>query len=206
VNRVATGFDRISFVYDKLVWLVYGNSIAEAQKYFLPHIPQRSTVLILGGGTGWILTEIGKQKMACEIWYIDASDSMIRLSKKRKTNEQIHFITGTENEIPASVRFDIVITNFYLDLFPEDKLKEVIDKITFVTHPESRWIVTDFVNNKKWWQSIMLKSMYFFFMVVCKIEAGNLPDWHLALRERGFIKKESKLFYGNFIESAIYAP
>lgn len=201
----SAGFDNISSVYDKLARLVYGKSIIEAQKHFLKLIPQQANVLILGGGTGWILTEIIKKEVVCAIWYVDASEEMIRLSKKRVDNSHIQFILGTENNMPSSVRFDIVITNFYLDLFPMEKLNKVIDKIIFVLRPESHWIVTDFIDTKKWWARLLLKSMYTFFGVLCKIEATDLPDWHDALQEKGLRKKESRFFYHGFIESAVYS-
>lgn len=200
----AKGFDRISFLYDKLALLVYGRSIVDAQKYFLTQIPQQAKVLILGGGTGWILTEIGKNKITCEIWYIDASEEMIRLSGTKINPNRTYYIRGTEKDIPASVSFDVVITNFYLDLFSDEKLKEVLGTIKHGLSAEVKWIATDFVNTKKWWQSTLLTIMYLFFNVVCAIEARSLPDWDKALHQAGLRRRESKFFYRGFIESTVY--
>src|SRR5579872_6146211 len=115
-------FDGISTIYDQLSQLVFGENLVESQKTFLKKIPNQSTILILGGGTGWILVELLKAQPNCEVWYIEASQKMISLSKeKTKSDNRVHFIHGTEDQIP-DVKFDVVITNFYLDLFDDDSI------------------------------------------------------------------------------------
>lgn len=198
-------FDKIAFIYDALASLVFGKKIKESQSHFLQKIPDHSIVLILGGGTGWILVELFKQKPNCEVFYIEASSKMIELAK-RKINDSfpVHFIHGTEQDIPALVKFDVVITNFFLDMFPDSALKQVIEKIESSLSSTSIWIATDFVDNKKWMHSFLLKLMYWFFQLACKIEAKKLPDWNKAIQIRSRKKVSSKFFCVGFIEAAIY--
>ena len=161
--------------------------------------------MILGGGTGWLLAEIMKMKLENEIWYIEASQKMLQLSRdKIDDNSNIHFILGSENDIPATVQFDIVITNFYLDLFTLENLNVVVEKITIALRPGALWIVTDFINRKKWWQIALLKSMYLFFNLVCNIEAATLPDWQFALQRNTLQIKEHKSFFHGFMISTLY--
>ncbi len=91
-------------------------------------ITQQDRLLILGGGSGWILESINALSFDGEVWYIEASSEMIRLASKRQLDFKVHFIHGTEENIPQEVVFDAVITNFYLDLFPDERLPLVLEK------------------------------------------------------------------------------
>jgi tRNA (cmo5U34)-methyltransferase len=199
------GFDRIAFVYDFLAKLVFGEAIKESQKYFLNKISNYSNVLILGGGSGWLLAELLEIKPNCEVWYIEASEKMISLSKSKIKNEQtVHFIHGTEQDIPLSIKYDVVITNFYLDLFTDHQLENVVTKIQSSTKLGAHWIITDFVDNNKWWQKVMLKVMYRFFRITCNIESHQLPEWNRFIEKTGVKEIESKRFYRGFIKAALY--
>jgi len=196
-------FDKIASVYDRLARLVFGKSIVESQQFFLNKIPEGSRILILGGGSGWILAKLFEARPDVEVCYIEASKNMISLAKVRLENDQrVQFINGTEDDIPDQL-FDIVITNFYLDLFDEQALKSVLQKIKTSLSSNVQWLVTDFVN-QNWWQHLMLKLMYLFFKATTKIEANKLPDWNRAVTEVGGVKKNSKFFYRGFVETVVY--
>ena len=198
-----SGFDYVAPLYDPLVRLVFGKSIVDAQTYFLNQIPQRSRVLILGGGTGWLLEELLCLEPTCSVWYVEKSSKMIDRSRKRKINNRVYFIHGTEENIPADLKFDVIITNFYLDLFHNSSLKDVLQHIHHYTLPSTRWLVTDFIDVGKWWQRLLLKVMYTFFNVVCNIEAHQLPAWHQQM-QRDWVEINSKSWYGNFIRSNVW--
>ncbi|MEZ4686196.1 MAG: hypothetical protein R3B47_09055 [Bacteroidia bacterium] len=63
-------FNRLAPVYDFLASLVFGNRIRQAQRWLLDFIPEGSSILILGGGTGWILEELAEKAhiQPCTIW------------------------------------------------------------------------------------------------------------------------------------------
>lgn len=202
---ILNGFDRVAFIYDWLAQFVFGRSIVDSQKHFLNKIPDHSKVLILGGGSGWLLAELFSIRPNCDVWYIEASKKMISLSKQEISTEySIHFIHGTEHDIPSSIKFDLLITNFYLDLFTNHQLEDVVKKIQSSLNPGSLWLVTDFVNHGRWWQKIMLRIMYLFFRLTCRIESNQLPEWNKSICKTGFRKVQSKFFYSDFIETALY--
>jgi ubiquinone/menaquinone biosynthesis C-methylase UbiE len=196
-------FDRIAFLYDRLAQFVFGKNMIESQTFFLNKIPHTARVLILGGGSGWILEKIFEVSPSFNVCYVEASISMISLAKKKmQNNEQIQFIHGTEKDIPNQ-QFDVVVTNFYLDLFEKDSLDLVLKKIKDHLSQDAAWIATDFVN-KNWKHGLTLRVMYIFFKITSRIEAGKLPDWDRAIEALGAKKIESKLFYGSFIETGYY--
>ena len=198
-------FDSVAGFYDKLTMLVFGTAIRRAQTTHLYDIPQGSNVLILGGGTGWLLAELSALNPTCKVWYIDASSKMISLSKKkmRNSNHEIVFIHGTEEAIPAEIMFDAVITHFYLDLFPPDACNVIIRKIRSAIRPGGCWLVADFIDTT-WWHGVMLRMMYGFFSVMCGIEGRSLSPWENLLEENGFKEYKSRKFFGSFIKSAVF--
>jgi len=196
-------FDKIAFVYDRLAGLVFGKSIVDSQKVFFDKIPAEARILIMGGGSGRILQELFSANPKIEVCYIDASAKMISHTKHRMRNDmRIEFIVGTENDIPDR-SFDVIVTNFYLDLFKAESLLSVLRKLKNVMGPNSLWIVTDFTD-KKWWHRLMIKVMYIFFRVTARIEASKLPDWNGALQKIGGRKNGSKFFFRDFIEATMF--
>jgi ubiquinone/menaquinone biosynthesis C-methylase UbiE len=184
--------------------MIFGKSIVRAQTCFLNVIPPVSNVLILGGGTGWLLAELLQDRPECEVWYIESSANMLSMTMKKNMDlRQVHFIQGTEKDIPAC-GFDIVITPFFLDLFSPLTLEWVVERISLALKPSALWIVADFVNRGKWWQIVLLKTMYLFFRRMCHIEARTLPPWDDLLVRSGQKMVDRRFFYGGFIKSAVY--
>jgi len=198
------GFNKIAFIYDRLAGIVFGESIKNSQRYFIDRIPAEAKILILGGGTGWLLAEILMARPAREIWYVEASSKMIEKSKgKIPAGSNVYFIHGTENNIPPDILFDVVITNFYVDLFTDKTLPVVVTKIISTLHEKSFLLVTDFVDGGKWWHKAMLKIMYTFFRFTSGIQGNKLPNWNDVFQQHHLKKQASKLFYSGFIEAGI---
>ncbi len=58
MKSTMNGFNRIAGVYDFLAKLVFGKHIRRSQEHFLKMVIQQNKVLVLGGGSGWILESI----------------------------------------------------------------------------------------------------------------------------------------------------
>ena len=114
-------FDSVARIYDKLSNLVFGKAMRRAQTPICPISRRVQMCLILGGGTGWLLSELSAVNPTCKVWYIDASAKMIETFKRgdmRNSTHEIVFIHGTEESIPPGITFDAVITNFLFGFIP----------------------------------------------------------------------------------------
>lgn len=201
------GFNSISSVYDVLATLVFGTSIRRAQRCYLNEASGCSRALIIGGGTGWLLTSFLDINPQCEVWYVEASAAMLEKTRERMKvypGACVHFIHGTEVDVPTQMGFDVVVVNFFFDMFISTSLEHAILQIGGRLSRNGKLLVSDFVENDVWWQRRMLKIMYLFFRVFCAIEAESLPDWQRELKRRGFNETKSTLFFANFIKSAVY--
>lgn len=201
-RSVAAGFDRLAPVYDVLARIVIGSGIRKSQLHFLNHLTTKNKLLILGGGTGWILPFILETNPTLQIDYIDMSSKMIeRARKKVREDSQVRFIVGTEENIPE-IDYDCVITNFYLDLFNDTKLQSVIFRIKKSLGSGANWIATDFVNEKMWHVGV-LTIMYRFFQLTTGLKTLNLPLWEQGLRIAGGTQLETKKYSMGFIKSTV---
>jgi tRNA (cmo5U34)-methyltransferase len=202
-DRIAKGFDFLAPAYDQLARAIIGEDIIHSQVYFLKRLSSCKRLLIIGGGTGWLLQDVCKNWPHLEIDYIDLSPRMINKARMRMTDSsQVTFITGSVNDIPTRP-YDGVITNFFLDMFTDKSMSSVVRAIRRALHSDSIWLVTDFVNERKT-HAVKLWLMYRFFNIITKIEATKLVDWQRQVLEAGFQLSESRKFSHGFICSNVY--
>jgi ubiquinone/menaquinone biosynthesis C-methylase UbiE len=201
-------FDNIAWCYELLSYAVFGNSIRRSQVIYFDSIPKSSHVLVIGGGTGWILDELFKAADPGKVTYIESSSRMLELSRNKvggQYRSRIDFILGTEESIIITGGYDVVITNYFLDLFEEARLKRVMDSIYLSLNNNGLWIFTDFRKKKNGsiFNKLLLKMMYLFFRLVCHIEAKSLPSIGLAFRRLNMLELKSDFFYFKNIKAVL---
>lgn len=198
-----SNFNRIAGWYDRLASVFSGGRIKKSQLHFLPILHDRKNILVLGGGTGWIIQSILSYAPGCRVVYIDASAAMIRRARKMcGADRRVTFIIGTENDIPQSEVFDAVITNFYLDLFAQRDLERMVTVVDGYLDKSAIWIATDFISARTWHQ-VLLKVLYQFFRITTGLQTQTLPAWESELSRRYQEKQRSKFFSG-FIQSSVF--
>lgn len=203
---MAANYDNSAWFYDRLSGLIFGKALVSSQLYLLEHIPAEATILIVGGGTGWILEEIAKlHPSGQKITYVEISAKMTSRSRQRKKGKNdVIFINDSIENFDAHNQFDIVITPFLLDNFTEQSLKKIFKKIHGQLLPEGLWLNIDFRLTGKWWQKVLLKSMLLFFRIICRIEATKLPSIEECFKKHRYKVICSKSFFGEFILSTAY--
>lgn len=200
-------YDDVAPFYDRLSKFVFGSAVLRAHQYLINAIPADSAVLIIGGGSGFILEEIAKKcDGGLQITYVDNSKKMIDLSAKRNAgNNRVTYINQSVSNIDFPQKFDVVITPFFLDNFSEKSIKIIYNKIDSFLKPQGLWLFADFQLDKNvFWQKLMLQIMYLFFRIFCNIEASQLPDFGFHFRQYNYQLILKKTFYRNFIQAEIY--
>ena len=212
-------FDRIAPVYDLLAKLTFGKTIRKVQQYYLSLIPVHSRILIVGGGTGWILTDLlSLGKNLQHITYLEASVAMLKRTDKKLTaykalHTDRHFpaitcIHGTEDTIPPDDFYDVIITNFFLDIFDNTELQEVMMKFSRALHPHGIWLFSDFNICEKpmnaCWQRLLIRGMYWFFKITCQLTPVGLPDFERIFYQLGFLQTHSRYFCHDMMVTKIY--
>jgi len=203
---VSANYNNSAWFYDRLSRLVYGAAMINAQRFLLKFIPAGSKVLIVGGGTGWILEEIAElHAEGLEIAYVEIAPKMMMLSQKRKTGSNtVTFINKAIEDVTLQADFDIVITPFLFDNFNRANFERIFAHVDSALKPGGFWLNCDFQLTGKWWQSALLKTMFLFFRLTCNIEANTLPGIQKKFHLYGYKNIARNTFYGNFIVSEVY--
>lgn len=199
-------FDRIAWIYDSLARLVFGKSITEAQTAFLEEIPENADVLIVGGGTGWILKALDELDKSINVVFVDLSAKMVNKAKQRAPfkNLEVTFNAGSYEHVYGL--YDVIITNFFLDVFDEKTVPNVIKTLRFRLKAGGYWLITDFVKGAGWWQDILISIMYRFFRITTKLEGKRLLNFDVWLKKNGLSEAISRKFHHGMIKSSIYKP
>lgn len=205
-TAMPANYDNSAQFYDKLSRLVFGKALVNAQTWLLPRIPENAKVLIVGGGTGWLLEEITKlHPGGLNITYVEISAKMMALSYKRNIGaNHVEFINKAVEDAGLPANFDVLITPFLFDNFTEEALPGVFQHIHQTLKPGGLWLNTDFQLTGKWWQYLMLKSMLLFFKVLCGVPSWRLPDVGKQFSKFGYEVTEEKNFFGDFVVTRAY--
>ncbi|MDB5152152.1 MAG: class SAM-dependent methyltransferase [Mucilaginibacter sp.] len=203
---MAANYNNSAWFYDRLSRVIYGKALIRSQVYLLKFISAAAEILIVGGGTGWILEEIAKvHPSGLKITYVEISANMMALSRKRNTgNNAVIYINKEIENVAIQNGYDVVITPFLFDNFTEQTLQKVFSHIHNSLKPGGLWLNTDFRLTGKWWQALLLRSMFIFFRIICRIEATRLPDIEKRFEQHLYKVISQKSFFGDFILSTAY--
>lgn len=199
---MTSGYDKLAPVYDWLAVFFVGKQIQQAQLKWLSYLSDRKKLLILGGGTGWMLPAVFQINPNLVIHYVDASAKMIAQAQANAQGSLIQFIQGTETDIPDK-DYDAVLTHFYLDLFSDDQLPDLIAKIKMKLANNALWLVTDFETHTTL-QRVKIRLMYLFFRMMTGLKTQALPKWYNTLTNASCITLKSYSTHRKFIRSVVF--
>ncbi|MFW0715771.1 class I SAM-dependent methyltransferase [Pedobacter sp. N23S346] len=202
-------YDKIANQYDFLSRLVFFKSQVNAQINQLKYIAENSSILIVGGGTGWILEEIAKiHASGLQIIYVEISEKMISLSQTRDfKNNKVEFINLGIEDFKTDQLFDVMLTPFLFDNFIEHRAEMVFELLHSRLKKTGLWFFVDFslnAKNGRWWKSLILKSMYVFFKLIGIVETNKLTDMHPLFNKKSYLVVEQQFYYASFISATVY--
>jgi len=205
---MANNYNSIAKYYDTISRVVYQRAIIKAQVFLIQFIKDNDRILLVGGGTGWILEELSKlQRKNLTAVYVEKSAAMIKLARKRNTPHiKTTFILQPIEYYTSADKFDVIITPFLFDNFVRNKINILFTKLDGFLKPRGIWLYADFVNDgteKKLWQRILLRTMYKFFRLTADIETQELVDMKPYFTKRYQLLSE-QLYYKKFIQAIAY--
>lgn len=206
---MVNNYDRIAANYDRLSRMIFGKAIIRAQQSLLPLLESPARVLIVGGGTGWILEEIARVcPSGLTIDYVEISSNMLDLARKRNYQDnQVKFVHAGIEDYTAPAAYDVVMTPFLFDNFGRERAQTVFQKLNNTLKNGGLWLFTDFHIDKgmnRVWQQALLRSMYIFFKNISHVEADQLPDMQALFTAYNFGIISETFHFGRFIHSVAY--
>lgn len=207
-----TGFDRVAWCYDALAGLVFGPAQQRAQRAALAGLAAGAPrVLILGGGTGWVLLEVLRRRPLATVLYLEASPCMLGRARARlarecpAAQEQVEFRHGTQAALRPTEQFDTVITFFVLDCIARPEIPAALVALRAAQRPGGTWLLADFRPARRGWRRVLLTLMYAFFRLTTGLRADELPVLRPALARLGLRATDHGTFFGGAIEAVVFS-
>ena len=202
-------YDKIARYYDFLSRLMFFKSQVNAQINQLKYIRPNASILIVGGGTGWILEELAKvYPQGLKITYLEISEKMILISKKRDIkNNEVEFICSAVEAFNFNKQYDVVLTPFLFDNFADLQVGRIFNQLNNQLKLGGRWLMVDFSLDEKagrWWRKLLLRTMYTFFKTIGIVETSTLIDVTPYFKANRFVQLEERHYYNKFIKAVVY--
>ena len=208
-------FDLLAPWYRTLEWITFGDDLQRCRVACLREIDAPRCALIVGEGNGRFLCELLRIAPAVEIDCIDASQRMLQLARKRVEDQlpghakRVRFLHQDITSWAAPERrYDLLVTHFVLDCFPEPVLAGIVKKLARSAMNDANWLLADFcvppdrmarLRAHSW-----LAAMYFFFRITARIEASELIDPTPFMRAEGFALARQHFFRRGMLKSEIW--
>ncbi|MCP3981259.1 MAG: class I SAM-dependent methyltransferase [bacterium] len=214
-RRTARGFDRLSGVYDALARACFGPLIPRSQELFLDDMATRGNALIVGGGTGGFLVSLVAAGFRGRIVNLDASASMLRRTRERLRGSglaaacAIDHVQGGVEALSDGARFDLVCTNYFLDLFENDDLVAVMRKLDGMLAGDGLWLCTDFSPPRgpalrRIPTALLVSTLYAAFALTCGVRTRRLPPIESGFAGLGYVPRRRETVGRGLLWSALY--
>ncbi len=193
-------FNRIASIYDFLKKLIFKDQLDKAATYFINQIPEEAQILIIGGGSGQLLPYFHSTQ---RITYVEASEKMSLLAKKRAFSAEIEFKTTDILNFSPGHRFDVVITPFFLDCFDDQYIARIFSHINHMLKNGGLWLHSDFYPQNKQ-QQYLVRFMYFCFRISTGLKVSKVPNFDKLFSTEKFNQEKKVAFKDSMIHSYIY--
>lgn len=197
-------FDRVAPLYGLLERLGAGGKMQRCRTALLGDIPRPRRVLLAGEGPGTFLSECIRRFPDAEFTVLDASAAMIGLAGQRATAVKFIHATLPAWDPPAE-KFDLIVTNFFLDCFNAAELAPVVDGLAAAATPDANWLVADFEIAPNGWRRLksrlVVGGLYRFFGLVSGLKTMRLVSPNEALKAAGFSLRKRRVMEQGLLKS-----
>ncbi|GAB4107676.1 hypothetical protein GCM10028791_01220 [Echinicola sediminis] len=199
-------YDRVAAFYDRMALAVLGKSYQKSKGAFLNEILPGSTVLYIGGGSGVNLPVISeKAGVTGKVFFVEASEKMLERAKKQKRIEKcgnLVFLHQTEFSKLPEVVFDVVVTQYFLDVLSDPQINGLFKEMERRSHAHSKWLLVDFFDlpERRWLQFLMIS----FFRMVTRHPRKDLPDYGRFFSRFNWLKKKEQHFKRGWIKAEVF--
>lgn len=206
-------FDVVAPWYRALETIAFGNALQRARIACLDGTSSPRRALVVGEGNGRFLSALLREHPGIEVDCVDTSERMLALARKRIEREgcksAVQFLhQDILTWTPPAATYDLIVTHFLLDCFPEDKLADIVARLSGAAMANATWLSADFrmpvsglarLQARGW-----LLAMYRFFRLTARIKARELVDPSPFLRRHGFVLERQYLFRNGMLKSELW--
>lgn len=176
------GYKLVGFQYELTGNLYSLGRIPRCKTAMLKHLKPGQKVLVAGVGHG---TEaIEASKLGADVTAVDLSETMLKHFRKRIAREnppkEIRVVHDDIFNMKEPEQYDMVISNFFLNVFNETRVKEVANHLGTLVKPDGYFVVGEFVLPMSGLQGLIQRLNWYFAITFYSstTEAVFHPVWN----------------------------
>jgi len=208
-------FDFIAPIYDLLASVASLGEIKRSRDALLPYLPNVKNCLIIGGGGGDVLEYLLKNKKAEKLFFIEVSPKMLYKAQKKLNKKmpqeanKVQFILADFTDFKNPITFDLIVANYFLDLFPEKESNNFVAQIRRMLAKDGLVLCADLYNSgygflKKQIFRFILFLIYKLFKFTSHLTNTELPPIPELFIKNNFKSLSSKYFFFGILRSDIW--
>jgi SAM-dependent methyltransferase len=192
----APDYDKVAGLYDALGLLYTGGQIGRLKQRQLRHLAANQRVLYAGVGTGQELS--GAVAAGAIPTALDTSPRMLARARRRLANpESVRFCCEDIFEHRPRWPYDVVVANFFLNVFSRDTLPHVLERLSNCLTIGGTLLIGDFTGPEGGFWAQSLQRAYYLpplllFALLTKNPWHPLYDYSNAARRAGFTLVEQE--------------
>jgi demethylphylloquinol methyltransferase len=179
------GYWLVGWQYEFTGILYSLGQIPKCKNAQLKHLKPGDKLLVAGVGHGTEAVEASK--LGADVTAVDLSATMLKHFKRRIEKEnppkEITVIHDDIFNIKDIGKYDMVIANFFLNVFNETRVKEVADHLGTLVKPGGYFVCGEFIlPEPKGWRSIVQRVNWYIAISIYSstTEAVFHPVWNYA--------------------------
>ena len=197
--------DGLARWYRLLEYAGFGRSLERRRTAFLARMTTARRVLVLGDGDGRFLSAFLRSNRFAEVDSVDNSAAMLALARGRVGKADAARVRFHHADVrrwqPPPVSYDLIVTHFFLDCFPDAVLQPLVTRLAAFAAPGARWVVSEFrqpVDGLAAWHArAWLAGLYAFFRITTGLRVRRLPEHAASLEAVGFhLEREVVAHFG----------
>ncbi|MEM6641724.1 MAG: class I SAM-dependent methyltransferase [Bacteroidota bacterium] len=196
---MTNNFDHIAPAYDILSKAVFGGAILTSQLTFLDRLAQNDAVLIVGGGTGELISYLPP---VSRVDFVEKSARMLKRARKRRTQNAIRFFERDFFEFEPTTKYDAILCPFFLDCFDQEGLGKVLGLIQRYLKSAGHLFVQDFDSDTL--PPVINRLLHLFFRLTVRLEASTLLNIQENIFAHNFSLLEQKEMHQKMIFTSVY--
>lgn len=186
-------------VYDILSNLYSGNRIPACKEAMIDQIQPGTRVLFAGVGHG--KEAIRAAEKGARVTVVDFSETMLGKFEKGMTGKKFkHPVQKVHSDIlafPAKAQYDYVFANFFLNVFPREKVGRVVDHLAAMAKPGGHVVVGDFCYPNGNFMLRIIQNLNWFiavtpFFLGTNNAFHNIYNYPLYLKKSGLLVETVK--------------
>ncbi|MDE3105898.1 MAG: class I SAM-dependent methyltransferase [Acidobacteriota bacterium] len=187
--RRKVSFDPIARPYRWLEYLSLGPALMRCRCHFLPHLRHARRALVLGDGDGRFLSRLLRANPRLTATALDSSVSMLHLLQARcRFSTRLSLVHTDALGYQPSTDFDLVVTHFFLDCFPQPEVERLIAQVRPALQNGGLWLLSEFrIPNGplRPLAQLGIRGLYLAFRLLTGLRTSHLPQYADALQRAG---------------------